>query len=163
MNMTLHNGSDDKVQETLADVIEHVLKDECSLSAITRDYRWNVTGPHVSSLNHLFHEQRRQLDHWVGKIVERAKWSGFGARASLEKDVELAAGDAMSHANVPPGTMVADLLARHEAMSLRLRNYIRRLGDPGTTELFLRIVEFHETTAWMLRMIERGPDPKHVA
>ena len=33
-----------------------------------------------------------------------------------------------------------------------------RLPDAATADLLLRLVEFHETTAWMLRVVHSGPD-----
>ena len=158
MQPLTQDGITSTARETLAKTIDHVLKDECSLSATTRDYRWNVTGPNFYSLHRLFDEQRRQLDHWLDKVLERAKSNGFGARANLEKEMQLAVADATSGAGLPARTMVVNLLLRHEEVAHRLREDIECLADPGTTELLIRIVEFHETTAWMLRMIHHGPD-----
>jgi starvation-inducible DNA-binding protein len=152
------NGITGKARETLARILDHVLKDECLLSATTRDYRWNVTGPNLYSLHRLFDEQRRQLDEWLDQLIERAKSLRFGARASLEQKVQLAAVDAVSGAGLPAGTMVVDLLLRHEEMAHRLRGDIERLSDPATADLLMRIVEFHATTAWMLRMVNHGAD-----
>lgn len=146
-----------KARETMALVLEHVLKDECLLSAMTRDYRWNVTGPQLYSLHRLFDEQRRQLDYWLGKVIERAKSVGFGARASLERTVETATADATSAGRVPAHEMVGELLVRHEEMAHRLRGDIEQLGDPATAELLRHMAEFHETSAWMLRMINSDP------
>jgi starvation-inducible DNA-binding protein len=153
------NGITGKARETLARIFDHVLKDECLLSATTRDYRWNVTGPNLYSLHRLFDEQRRQLDEWLDQLIERAKSFGFGARASLEQNVQLPAADAVSGAGLPAGTMVVDLLLRHEEMAHRLREDIARLNDPVTADLLMRMVEFHETTAWMLRMVNHGSHP----
>jgi len=54
------------------------------------------------------------------------------------------------------------LLARHEEMAHRLRDDIERLPDPGTADLLLRLAEFHETTAWMLRVVSHGPDSQEI-
>jgi DNA-binding ferritin-like protein len=53
--------------------------------------------------------------------------------------------------------MIGDLLARHEQMADRLRQDIVRLGDPTTEGVLQRLLEFHETSAWMLRMLHDGP------
>jgi starvation-inducible DNA-binding protein len=151
------NGITGKTRDTLARILDHVLKDECMLSATTRDYRWNVTGPNLYSLHRLFDEQRRQLDEWLDQLVECAKSFGFGGRSSLEQKAELA-GNAVSSAGLPARTMVVDLLIRHEEMAHRLREDIDRLGDQATADLLMRMVEFHETTAWMLRMVNHGSD-----
>lgn len=157
-------GITSKARETLAKILDHVLKDECSLSATTRAYRWSVTGPNLYSLNRLFDEQRRQLDYWLSQVGQLAKTVGFGARADLEEVArQVDAPPAEAAASLPPSTMIGDLLTRHEEMAHRLRADIERLGDPGTAQMLMRLVEFHETTAWMLRMLHDGPGSDQTA
>jgi starvation-inducible DNA-binding protein len=140
-----------KARETIARILDHVLEEECSLSATTRDYRGNVTGPNLYSLHRLFDQQRRQLDQWLDRLVERARAAGVPAQA------DRAAATAASGAGLPARTMIGDLLARHEALAHQLRAEIERLGDTGMVELLIRLIEFHETTAWMLRTLQNGP------
>ena len=152
MQPNANTGFTGKARETIAKILDHVLRDECSLSATTRDYRWNVTGPNLYSLHRLFDEQRLQLDYWLDRVLECAKAVGLPGRAQVEDSA------AASGAGLPPRTMIGDLLARHEALAHQLRADIERLADPATAELLTRLVEFHETTAWMLRMLHNGPD-----
>lgn len=147
MQTPKHTGITGKARETLAKIIDHVLRDECSLSATTRDYRWNVTGPNLYSLHRLFDEQRRQLDYWLDRVIERARAVGFAG--PIRREIEPPA----SGAGLPPRTMIGDLLERHETLARQLRDDIERLADPATAEVLQRLVEFHETTAWMLRML----------
>jgi starvation-inducible DNA-binding protein len=155
-------GITGKARETLAKVLDHVLQDECSLSATTRHYRWNLTGPNLYSLHRLFDEQRRQLDFWLNKLLERTKSAGLPT-LGLAKQLAATTPPAVANAGVPPSTMIGDLLARHEEMAHRLRDDIERLGDPATAELLTRLLEFHETTAWMLRMLHNGPGSDQAA
>jgi starvation-inducible DNA-binding protein len=156
-------GITGKARDTLAKIIDHVLQDECSLSATTREYRWNVTGPNLYSLHRLFDEQRRQIDYWLGQIGQLAKSAGFGTRNPVAEATRAADASPPTGAGVPPRTMIGDLLARHEEMAQRLRADIERLGDPTTADLLTRLVEFHETTAWMLRMLHNGPGSDQTA
>ena len=159
-------GITGKARDTLARILDHVLRDECSLSATTRQYRWNVTGPNLYSLHRLFDEQRRQLDYWLGQVGQLAKSVGFGSRETMEDLQRTVAGPAGAEkppGSLPPSTMIGDLLARHEEMAQRLRADIERLGDPATADLLKRLVEFHETTAWMLRMLRDGPGSDQTA
>lgn len=150
MQPKTQTGITGKARETLAKILDHLLKDECSLSATTREYRWNVTGPNLYSLHRVFDEQRRQLDYWLDRVAERARAAGFPAGAPREEVASI------SGAGLPPRTMIEDLMARHEALAQQLRADIERLGDPATAELLTRLLEFHETTAWMLRMLQTG-------
>jgi starvation-inducible DNA-binding protein len=145
-------------RETLAKIIDHVLRDECSLAATTRDYRWNVTGPNLYSLHRLFDEQRKQLEFWLDQVVKCAKSVGVGSKIPVEEVTRAAqAAPATSGAGLPPETMIVDLLSRHEQMAQQLRKDIGRLGDPKAADVLSHLLEFHETTAWMLRMLHDGP------
>jgi starvation-inducible DNA-binding protein len=157
MEPTKKCGITGKARETLARVLNHVLADECSLSATTRDYRWRVTGPNLYSLHRLFDEQRRQLDYWLEQVFDRMRASGLAAMAELQTlptgGVPPAKPD-----RVEPRSLIRDLLARHEELARTLRDDIARLGDPATAQLLTRLQEFHETSAWMLRMVNDGPE-----
>lgn len=145
------SGVTGKARETLATILDHVLHSECLLSARTRDYRWSVTGPNLYSLHRLLDEQRRQLDYWLDRVMERARLAGFPVPARRD------ASSPAAIPGLPPRTMLSDLLSRHEAMAEQLRQDIGRLRDPGTADVLARLVDFHETTAWMLRMLHSDP------
>ncbi len=157
MQSSKNTGITGKARETFAMIIDHVLRDECSLSETTRAYRWNVTGPNLYSLHRLFDEQRRQLDYWLDRVIERARAVGFPAQAPREEATPA------SGAGLPPSTMIGELLTRHENLARQLQEDIARLSDPATQEVLQHMVEFHETTAWMLRMLRpdsvAGSDP----
>jgi starvation-inducible DNA-binding protein len=163
MQAKTETGITGKARETLARILDHALKEECLLSATTQDYRWNVTGPNLYSLHRLFDEQRRQIDHWLDQLMERARCFGFGGRPNLKKELPAGTSDAAAGGRLPASTMVVDLLLRHEEMAHRLRADIKRLSDPTLSDLLMRIVEFHETTAWILRMVNHGSEPGRVA
>src|SRR5436190_10499800 len=109
-----------KARESLAKIFEHVLTDEGSLHTIMRAYRGNVTGPNLYSLHRLFDEQRRQLDYWLGQVVEQAKAIGIGGRTTIEEATQTVRISPGSSAGLPACTMIGDLLARHEQMAARL-------------------------------------------
>ena len=147
-----------KARETLAKILDHVLVEECSLAATTREYRWKVTGPNFHSLHKLFGEQRRQLDHWLAQIFQRSRAAGLESREVMEDFTRTAEAEAHSAEGLPARQMIDDLLARHEDLSRKLRENVKNLGDPATAELLQRVADFHDTTAWMLRMLLERPD-----
>jgi len=149
-------GITGKARASLVRILDHVLKEECFLLATTQDYRWNVTGPNLYSLHRLFDEQRHQLDYWLDRVIERAKSIGLSKR-SVEKEAKRTEATKPG-ARLPARSMIRDLLARHERIARHLRDDIARLPDRATAELLQRLLEFHETTAWMLRMVHNGPD-----
>lgn len=125
-----------------------------------REYRWNLTGPNIYSLNRLFDDQRRQLDTWLGKVIERTRAAGSAALGTIEELVK--APENLPATALPTGAMIGDLVARHEQMAHRLQEDLARLRDPITIELLTGLREFHETTAWMLRILHSGPGPEPV-
>jgi starvation-inducible DNA-binding protein len=152
-----HIGITGKARASLARILDHVLKEECFLLATTREYRGKVTGPNLYSLHRLFDEQRRQLDYWLDRVIEVTKSVGMAKRALVQK-ARLTEAPSNAGSPLPPTSMVGDLLSRHERIARDLREDAERLPDRATRDLLLRLVEFHETTAWMLRVVHSGPD-----
>ena len=68
MNPDTHNTPLTEARERLGQLLNHALADEFALSAVTRDYHWNVTGPQFRSLHEIFDEQYHQIDDWVDRI-----------------------------------------------------------------------------------------------
>src|SRR5215212_2509340 len=100
-------GITDKARTSIARLLNHVLKEECFLLATTRDYRGSVTGPHLYSLHRLFDEQRRQLEQWLERVIERAKLLGagkFSGKPNAQPDSPIVS----RGAGLPAGTLVGD-------------------------------------------------------
>jgi starvation-inducible DNA-binding protein len=156
MNSPANDGLSGKARQTLAMILNHVLEDECKLSATTRKFRWKVTGPNFHSLHRLFDEQRQQIDYWLDQVMARTRAIGVPA------DKVPAADEPATHEHsLPAGRMIGELLALHEKMARQLRADVEacgaRCGDRGTADLLKRLVDFHETTAWMLRTLLDQP------
>src|SRR4051812_25365820 len=100
-----NSGITGRARDTFAKIIDHVLRDECSLAATTRDYRWNVTGPNLYSLHRLFDEQRKQLEFWLDQVVKCAQSVGVGSKlpvAEVARAAETAS--TASGVGLPPQT-----------------------------------------------------------
>lgn len=146
-------------RQTLARILSHVLEDECMLSATTRDFRWKMTGTNFQSLHKLFEDQRRQIDYWLDRVMARTRAVGVPASGSVP-DPAAAAG--VTGKALPARKAIGELLALHERMAQRLRDDVEacgaKLGDRNTADLLTQLVEFHETTAWMLRTLLDSPE-----
>jgi len=139
-------------------ILGRALADEAGLTALTRECHRKVSGPHFHSLHRLFADQYRQLEHWLAELDAR--------RRMLQAAAGAAAGGAGRHVvaainGAPPQKMLAELLTWHERLGHRLAGDVHacaeRLGDVATANVLSRLAEFHDTTAWMLRMILYGP------
>jgi starvation-inducible DNA-binding protein len=139
-------------------ILNHVLTDELRLSTATRQFYASVTGPNFHSLHRLFADQYRELDQWLEKVAERSR--AVGASAAKQKKVAAASSARAPRPELPAREMVDDLLTQHERLAAQLRDDAQTcsgaLGDTGTAEILRRMVDFHETAAWILRVARRG-------
>ncbi|MDO8543593.1 MAG: ferritin-like domain-containing protein [Opitutaceae bacterium] len=148
-----------KARENLLKVLNHVLEEEVVLSATMRGYLGSITGPKFHSLYRLFGDQCRQIERWLGEITERTRAVGTVARVGADEIVRSARAAVSGAPAVPPRNMVGELLNLHEGIAARLRDDLAACRpDSATMEFLNRLVEFHENTAWMLRMVLHGPN-----
>jgi starvation-inducible DNA-binding protein len=151
-----------KARDCVGAVLKHVLTDESRLAAATRDYVWRVRGSPLRSLNRLFAEQGRQIDRWVGEVAMHARAFGVALTGGRTAEPVPASQPAVGVAS--PQAMIGELLALHEAMATRLRNDMVALEEAeqeSEAAVFLGgLLEFHETTAWMLRMVLTTPSAR---
>jgi len=156
MQQQLSIGITDKAREEIVSILGKILADEYVLYTKTRNYHWNVVGPHFSEYHKLFAEQYGSLDDDIDEIAERIRSLGEKTPSTL---VEFSKS---SRIQEHPGAyqdalaMVSNLLSDHEAIIRALRSDIEsceKHGDAGTTDFLTGLLEKHEKTAWMLRSI----------
>lgn len=148
-------GIESKGREAVCEILNQLLADEVVLYLKTRNYHWNVTGPHFHDLHKLFESQYEELDTIMDEVAERARALGGQAQASACEFAE--------RTRIPehPGKfpkaekMLANLLEDHEAIVRFLRESIEttqnKHGDAGTADFLTGLMEQHEKMAWMLR------------
>jgi starvation-inducible DNA-binding protein len=152
--MKLDIGIPDDKRAGVVSLLTGLLADEYVLYTKTRNYHWNVTGPHFNDLHKLFEAQYDALAEVVDEVAERIRALGAPTPATLAeftKQTRL-----REHpAEYPDArTMLAHLLADHEALTRTLRADVETtagLGDVGTSDFLTGLLEKHEKTAWMLR------------
>lgn len=152
--MKTDTGLGDKDRAGLARMLSALLADEVLLYTKTRNYHWNVRGPHFNDLHKLFDEQYAQLNGVVDEVAERIRALGFSSPGTLAEFQKLARlkekpGDAPDASG-----MLKNLLLDHEAVSRSLRADIEAAEghhDPATADFLTGLLGQHEKTAWMLR------------
>ena len=144
-------------RRSVADILGSVLCDEFVLYAKTRNYHWNVVGPHFVEYHLIFEEQYGQLSDDIDEIAERIRSLGFKTPSTLaefQKNSQI-----KEHPETYPDAvaMVSNLLKDHEAVIRTLRKKIPVVGsthdDAGTEDFLVGLMERHEKTAWMLRSV----------
>jgi len=149
-------GISDQDRSQVVKILERVLADQYVLYTKTRNYHWNVVGPHFGDYHKLFSDQYVALDADIDEVAERIRSLGARTPATL---VEFGKNARLSeHPGEYPDapTMIANLAADHEAVVRMLREGVEACGkhnDAGTEDFLTGLMEKHEKTAWMLRSI----------
>jgi len=150
-------GISQKDRQGVINLLSKILADQYVLYTKTRNYHWNVTGPHFSDYHKLFAEQYGALAEDIDDVAERIRSLG-GKTPSTLKEFSNAT-RLKEHPGKYPNArvMVANLLADHEKVIQTLRKDIESCGskyhDVGTEDFLTGLIEKHEKTAWMLRAI----------
>lgn len=153
MNASTINRPDPEARDRVAHLLNCALADEFALSAVTRDYHWNVSGPQSRRLHEVFDEQYHQLDTWIERIGERARALGLSPRAGWRDLVRARRFRPPTGAGLHANEMITGLAALHEGSAERLRvdqAECAGLHDPVSARLLDELVEYHDTTAWLL-------------
>ena len=150
-------GITEQSRHKIVEILSSILSDEYVLYTKTRNYHWNVVGPHFNEYHETFEEQYDGLADDVDEVAERIRSLGFKAPSTLsefQKNSQL-----KEHPGEYPdaNTMVSNLLGDHETVIKTIREKVSVISgefeDVGTEDFLVGLMEKHEKTAWMLRSI----------
>jgi starvation-inducible DNA-binding protein len=158
--MPIEIGLKDKSRDAVGLLLNRMLSDEYVLAAKTRNFHWNVTGPHFRDYHLLFGEQVGTLDGAVDDLAERVRQLGGRSLGSLREFAEHSRLTENLGSAPPAGDMAGLLLHDHEMLIRQLRKDLDLCagehGDAGTADFLTGLMESHEKMAWMLRAILEG-------
>ena len=152
-----NTGISEQNRQNIVNILDALLADEYVLYTKTRNYHWNVVGPHFNNYHKAFEEQYDGLSEDIDEIAERIRALGFKTSSSLgefQKNSQI-----KEHPGEYPDafTMASNLLNDHETVIQTIRKKIPEIGDKygdvGTEDFLTSLMEKHEKTAWMLRSI----------
>lgn len=145
---------DDVSRRRIADALEQLMADEFALATTTRDYHWTVTGPHFRSSYELFDDQFRQLNEWMEKVAETARALGIRLRTGWNELAPRPSFSPTSGHVLNTATMMSSLIAMHRGIAERFQadsgEHSVAEVHPLVRQLASELVEYHETTAWLL-------------
>lgn len=147
-------GLSGKSRDAVLSVLGRLLADEHVLYVKTRNFHWNVTGPHFGPLHALFEEHYGELAETIDEVAERIRMLGGVAPGSMKEFIKLARIDEQPGGKLEAEKMIAALLSDHEAVIRALREATEvagKAGDKGTEDFLTGVMEDHEKKAWMLR------------
>lgn len=154
-------GLSDETRLEVGQILNLLLADETVLYVTTRDYHWNITGPHFLSLHRQFEEHYELIAGWIDDVAERVRAIGTGARGNWADLVKAARFSADPGMGLSGEHMLAELLDLHEELIVQLRADMEICGDrhhdAGTADFLTGLMKQHEKAAWMLRaQLETG-------
>lgn len=138
-----------------AELLSVVLSDEMTLYIKLRKFHWNVTGESFMELHKLFEGQYTELELVIDEVAERIGKMGkktIGTMSEFLQHTRL-----KENPNKYPSQkqMNMELLGDHEILIAELRKDIdlcaEEIHDAGTADLLTKILQQHETMAWVLR------------
>lgn len=152
--MTPNIGLTNEQRAIVIDILHTLLADEYLLYTKTRNYHWNVVGPHFNDLHKFFESQYDEIDEIIDEVAERVRALGNKTTATMQEFLQ------KSRLSEKPGdfpnaqAMLGNLLADHETIVINLRRDLQicnEQNDAGTGDFLTGLMEQHEKMAWMLR------------
>lgn len=150
-------GLTDEQRQGSIQVLNTTLSDLHVLYIKTRNYHWNVIGPHFHSLHELLEEQYETLAEAIDLIAERVRMTGGIALGTMQEFLDTSR--LSEQQGEPPNArdMIHNLLHDHEMMVRCLRQDIETVdteyNDVTNADILTAQAEIHEKMAWMLGAI----------
>ena len=137
-------------------ILNNALCDEYVLYTKTRNYHWNVVGPHFHDRHEFFQEQYEIIDEIIDEVAERARQLNGKSLGSIKEFLEYTRlKESSADENLDDRRMISNLLTDHEQIIKTLRKDADecedKYHDMGTNDFLISLVQKHEKMAWMLR------------
>ena len=130
------------------------------LYANYKHYHWQTYGPLFRDLHKLFDRLAKDVLPTLDEFAERVRMIGQDPPGHLVEAVDLA-----SVAVAAPLSTMREMVDEADRHLLVVISEIRRAakvadehGDPGTVDLFSRVVQIHEKHEWWMRDLLRTGD-----
>lgn len=149
-NIDIH----DDARAGIVALLSKLLADESILSQKTRSAHWNIVGPDFHAMHGFFEAQYLAIEESIDEVAERIRTLGHDAPGSLAEMLRHARLEEIDGVARDSRKWVGVLLADHESIIVHLRADARvagQLGDDGTNDFLIGLMQDHEKAAWMLR------------
>ena len=146
--------AEDNLNKTV-DLLSVTLSDAMVLYTKTRKFHWNVSGESFMELHKLFQQQYTELEETIDEIAERINKLGGKTIGTMKEFLKYARLKESPDQYPSQQQMIRELLEDHESVAVAIRRDIEtcdeELNDVGTTDFLTKVLQQHETTAWVLR------------
>jgi starvation-inducible DNA-binding protein len=156
----------DITRENRADhpVVQHLQRQVANafvLYANYKHYHWQTFGPLFRDLHLMFDDFAKEVLDTIDEMAERIRMIGQDIENVQLKQMQEAAN---AHSSVP-GQTAREMIEEADANSLVVIKDLREgakladeSNDPGTVDLFSKIVQIHEKQEWFLRQLLKKND-----
>ena len=148
-----HNGLDDKVRDTVCQLLTITLATTNDLYAQIKQAHWNVKGPNFYPLHLLFDEIAEEIENSADQIAERITALGGTALGTIQDAVKNTILPAYPN-NIFDGIEHCEVLAKRlEQYCIHLTENIRNtegLGDTVTSDLYIELARLCEKRLWFV-------------
>jgi starvation-inducible DNA-binding protein len=155
MIMTPKIGISETNLKKSTQLLSIVLSDEMTLYIKTRKFHWNIVGNSFMELHKLFEAQYTEFEKIIDEVAERINKLGSKTIGTMKEFSQLTR--LAEHENKYPQQkdMIHELLNDNEMLIVEIRKDIdlctNENDDAGTADLLTKILQQHETMAWVLR------------
>lgn len=138
-----------------ASLLSIVLSDEMTLYVKTRKFHWNITGNSFMELHKLFETQYKQYEEIIDEVAERINTLGSKTIGTMIEFTNLSRLEENENKYPIQKEMISELLTDNETLITEIRKDIDICSndnhDVGTSDLLTKVLQQHETIAWILR------------
>ena len=155
MIMTPKIGISEANLKKSASILSTLLSDEMTLYVKTRKFHWNITGNSFMELHKLLEAQYTELEEVIDDVAERINKLGSKTIGTMKEFSKLSRLEENENNYPAQKEMISDLLKDHEILITEIRKDIDACADEnhdaGTADILTKILQQHETMAWILR------------
>jgi starvation-inducible DNA-binding protein len=145
-------------------VVQHLQREVANsfvLYANYKHYHWQTFGPFFRDLHLMFDEFAKDVLETTDQLAERVRMIGQDVQNVQLKQMQ----EAASVHSAAPGQNIREMIEEADANLLVVIKDMRdgakaaeESNDPGTVDVFSRIVQIHEKHEWFLRQCLKKKD-----
>jgi len=138
-------------------VVQHLQRQVANafvLYANYKHYHWHTSGPNFHGLHEMFDEFAKDALGTIDELAERIRMIGQNVQAIQLKQLQEAADVHSAASGQTPREMLEEADANLLVVIKDLREAVKdaeQANDPGTVDLFSKVVQIHEKHEWFLR------------
>jgi starvation-inducible DNA-binding protein len=140
-------------------VVQHLQREFCNAFVLYcnyKQYHWHISGPHFHDLHLMFDEFAKEVRKSIDPLAERIRMIGQDIEAKQLEQMQHKATVHSTAAGQTPREMLEEAGANLLVVIKGMRDGAKSADDsddPGTVDLFSKIVQVHEKHEWFLRQV----------